>query len=56
MINQIKDMKTQLISGISTSFEQYKDVFATLGINASYDDLRTFDSASASLKKQSWRI
>ena len=43
---------TTVATGISTSFEQYKDVFATIGINASYDDLRTFDSASASLKKQ----
>ena len=43
---------TTVATGISTSFEQYKNVFATLGINASYDDLRTFDSASASLKKQ----
>ena len=43
---------TTVATGISTSFEQYKNVFATLGIDASYDDLRTFDSASASLKKQ----
>ena len=40
-------------AGISTSFEQYKDVFAKLGISASYDDLRTDSSASDSLKKQS---
>ena len=38
--------------GINTSFEQYKDIYATLGISASYDDLRTLDSASDSLKKQ----
>ena len=38
---------------IGTSFEQYKDVRVSLGLNASYDDLRTDDSASASLKKQS---
>lgn len=43
---------TTVATGISTSFEQYKDVFATLGVDASYDDLRTFDSASTSLKKQ----
>ena len=43
---------TTVATGISTSFEQYKNVFATLGIDASYDDLRTFGSASASLKKQ----
>ena len=40
-------------TGISTSFEQYKDLTASLGISFSYDDLRTLDSASASLKKQS---
>ena len=39
-------------AGIGTSFEQYKNVIATLGLNASYDDLRTFTSASDSLKKQ----
>ncbi len=36
----------------NTSFEQYKDVDVNLGISASYDDLRTENSASASLKKQ----
>ena len=47
MINQIKVMKTQLISQeLGTSFEQYKDVIASLGLSASYDDLRTDDSAS----------
>ena len=40
-------------AGINTSFEQYKDLFATLGLNASYDDLRTTDNASASLRQQS---
>ena len=40
-------------SGISTSFEQFKDVFLTLGASASYDDLRTLSTASSSLKKQS---
>ena len=43
-----------LVSGkIGTSFEQYKDVRVSLGLDASYDDLRTNDTASASLKKQS---
>ena len=37
---------------ISTSFEQYKDLFTTLGLHASYDDLQTDDTASDSLKKQ----
>ena len=40
-------------AGISTSFEQYNDVFATLGISATHDDLQTLDNASDSLKKQS---
>lgn len=40
-------------AGIATGFEQYRDVFLNLGISATFDDLRTQDSASASLKKQS---
>ena len=40
-------------AGVSTSFEQYKDLYAKLGLNASYDDLQTQSNASASLKKQS---
>ncbi len=40
-------------AGVSTSFEQYKDVFASLGLSASYDDLKTTTGASDSLKKQS---
>ena len=43
---------TILGSGVSTSFEQYNDVFATLGISATRDSLTTDGSASASLKKQ----
>ena len=39
--------------GVNTKFEQYKNVFTSLGISASYDDLRTLDSASSGLKKQS---
>ena len=39
-------------AGVGTSFEQYKDVFLSLGLNASYDDLRTTSTASTSLKKQ----
>ena len=39
--------------GINTGFEQYKDIFTNLGLSASYDDLRTFDTASSALKKQS---
>ena len=40
-------------SSISTGFEQYKDIDVSLGLSASYDDLRTLSSASSSLKKQS---
>ena len=40
-------------AGIGTTFEQYKNIFAKLGLNATFDDLRTQDGASASLKKQS---
>ena len=39
-------------AGIGTSFEQYKDLTASIGASYSFDDLRTLDSASASLKKQ----
>ena len=39
-------------AGIGTTFEQYKKIFAKLGLNATFDDLRTQDSASDSLKKQ----
>ncbi len=40
-------------TGINTTFEQYKDFFANVGLSLSYDDLRTFNNASANLKKQS---
>jgi outer membrane protein insertion porin family len=39
--------------GAGTSFEQYKDIDVSLSLLASYDDLRTLDTASSSLKKQS---
>jgi len=39
-------------AGLGTSFEQYKDITASLGLNASYDDLQTDSTASSSLKKQ----
>ena len=38
--------------GASTKFEQYDSVFATLGVNLLYDDLRTTSNASSSLKRQ----
>ena len=39
-------------AGLNTTFEQYKDLYATLGIAASYDDLRADSSASSSLKNR----
>ena len=39
-------------ANINTSFEQYKDIFLSLGLNANIDDLRTTSSASSGLKKQ----
>ena len=38
---------------IGTAFEQYRDLSVSLGLGANYDDLRTLDSASDNLKKQS---
>ncbi len=39
-------------AGAGTGFEQYKDTFINIGLNASYDDLTTTGGASESLKKQ----
>ena len=39
--------------GINTGFEQYRNVITNLGLQASYDDLRTLSNASTSLQKQS---
>ncbi len=48
-----KGYENSIISaGIGTSFEQYKDVVASLGLEFTYDDLKTENSASDSLKKQ----
>ena len=44
---------TVITSGVNTRFEQYKDIFTKLGLDLSYDDLRTDGSASQSLRKQS---
>ena len=41
-----------LSTGISTSFEQFKNIYTSLGLDFSYDDLRTTSNASSSLKKQ----
>ncbi len=40
-------------AGINTSFEQYRDIYASLGLAFDHDDLQTTSGASASLKKQS---
>ena len=37
---------------VDTSFEQYKNIYANLGLSASYDDLKTDSTASANLKRQ----
>ena len=42
-----------LSAAVSTSFEQYKDLYTKLGLTVSYDDLTTDGTASDSLKKQS---
>ena len=39
-------------TGVSTSFEQFKNIYTSLGLDLSYDDLRTTNTASSSLKKQ----
>jgi outer membrane protein insertion porin family len=41
-----------LSTGISTSFEQFKNIYTSLGLDFSYDDLRTTNNASSSLKNQ----
>ena len=43
---------TIVAASVGTGFEQYKDIFAKLGMNLTFDDLQTQDSASDSLKKQ----
>ena len=45
--------ENKLIStGVSTSFEQFKNIFTSIGLDLAYDDLRTTSNASSSLKKQ----
>ncbi len=45
--------ENSIVSGaVGTSFEQYRDVKVNLGLSASFDDLRTENTASSSLKKQ----
>ena len=43
---------TTISAEVNTSFEQYKDLFANLGLSVTYDDLRTQGSASSALQKQ----
>ena len=46
--------ENSIITGsVGTGFEQFKDVDLNIGVAASYDDLRTENTASAALKKQS---
>ena len=47
---------TVVSAGIGTSFEQFKNLDASIGTNLTYDDLRTFDSASSSLKNKAVNI
>ena len=44
---------TLISAGVNTRFEQFKNLYSSLGLSASYDDLRTENSASDALKKQS---
>lgn len=44
---------TLIGTSVGTKFEQYENIFAKLGLSASFDDLRTDSSASTALKKQS---
>ena len=59
MSNESNDKPTQgyentiVSAGINTKFEQYKNVFTNLGVDLTFDDLRTDSSASSSLSKQS---
>ena len=43
-------------AGIGTSFEQYKDLRTSLGTSFTYDDLRTDDTATASLKNKAGNL
>ena len=43
---------TILGAGVGTSFEQYKNLFVSLGLDLNYDDLKTDSTASDSMKKQ----
>ena len=41
-----------MTSGITTAFEQYKDVNLSIGVGLSYDDMQVSSTASDALKKQ----
>ena len=41
-----------MTSGITTAFEQYKDVNLSIGVGLSYDDMQVLSTASDALKKQ----
>ena len=44
---------TLISAGVGTTFEQFKEIFTSISVSASYDDLKTLSNASSSLKKQS---
>ena len=43
---------TLIGASVATKFEQYENIFVSLGLSASYDELKTDSSASSALKKQ----
>ena len=43
---------TLIGTSVGTKFEQYENIFAKLGLSASFDDLRTDSSASTALKTE----
>ena len=45
-------MKLLIGTSANTRFEQYQNIFTSLGLAFTYDDLRTDGSASSSLQKQ----
>ena len=47
---------TVFTGGIGTTFEQYKDIYARLGLNLTFDDLKTDNTASDSMKSQSGKF
>ena len=42
---------TLISAGVNTRFEQFKNLYSSLGLSASYDDLRTENSARCTKNK-----